>query len=332
MSALFKMLHGVKRITWYILLIELLTVWLLCGCYQKDLCYNHNHASDVTVRFDWRYAPDANPASMFLYLLPKQSDELVLKREYIGKDGGVAQALVGIEYAALGFNSDVSNTLFQRASDSCFIASSKDASVIGRIGIAASELPRVEEAEKQRKAMEVDSLWTAYLSDGVYVSLDDNDNGISPMLVLYPQRIFCTYRVTVLHVDNQDKISSSIAGAMSGLAGGINLMDGSKTSEVVTVPFAVSFASNQSLEATFRCYGNSPVSGIPNKFVIYTVLKDGSKWCYVYDVTEQVMNAPNPYEVEILLDKLPVPSKIDGNCGLKPGVSDWNVIEIPVKM
>lgn len=41
---------------------------------------------------------------------------------------------------------------------------------------------------------------------------------------------------------------------------------------------------------------------------------------------------PNPYEVEIVLDKLPVPTKIGGNSGFTPGVSDWNIIEIPIVM
>ncbi len=64
----------------------------------------------------------------------------------------------------------------------------------------------------------------------------------------------------------------------------------------------------------------------PTIWLDSTVLKDGTKWCYIYDVTKQIKEAPNPYEVEIVLDKLPVPTKIGGNSGFTPGVSDWNII------
>lgn len=75
-----------------------------------------------------------------------------------------------------------------------------------------------------------------------------------------------------------------------------------------------------------------PTEDAANYLVIYTVLKDGTKWCYIYDVTRQIKEAPNPYEVEIVLDKLPVPTNIGGNSGFTPGVSDWNIIEIPIVM
>ena len=135
-----------------------------------------------------------------------------------------------------------------------------------------------------------------------------------------------------MNIDNQQNLSSSIAGSISDLAGGINLSTGKKTVAKVTVPFAVGTTNESTLEGQLRCYGNSPSKAAANYLVIYTVLKDGTKWCYVYDVTKQIKEAPNPYEVEIVLDKLPVPTKIGGNSGFTPGVSDRNIIEIPIVM
>ena len=107
---------------------------------------------------------------------------------------------------------------------------------------------------------------------------------------------------------------------------------GEKTAAKVTIPFAVGTTNESTLEGQLRCYGNSPSEDAANYLVIYTVLKDGTKWCYIYDVTKQIKEAPNPYEVEIVLDKLPVPTNIGGNSGFTPGVSDWNIIEIPIVM
>ena len=75
-----------------------------------------------------------------------------------------------------------------------------------------------------------------------------------------------------------------------------------------------------------------PIRGCRQLFGYIYRVEGWHKVCYIYDVTKQIKEAPNPYEVEIVLDKLPVPTKIGGNSGFTPGVSDWNIIEIPIVM
>ena len=94
----------------------------------------------------------------------------------------------------------------------------------------------------------------------------------------------------------------------------------------------MSLTGDMELKGNFRCFGKIPDANISNKLVIYAILKDGSKWCYVYDITNQIDAAPDPFKVTIVLDKLPIPNKIENNSGLTPGVSDWNVVDIPIKM
>ena len=43
---------------------------LLASCEHKELCYQHPHLTTVRVEFDWRDAPDASPAGMFVYFYP----------------------------------------------------------------------------------------------------------------------------------------------------------------------------------------------------------------------------------------------------------------------
>lgn len=85
------------------------------------------------------------------------------------------------------------------------------------------------------------------------------------------------------------------------------------------------------LKGNFRCFGKIPDANISNKLVIYAILKDGSKWCYVYDITNQIDAAPDSFKVTVVLDKLPIPNKIENNSGLPPRVSDWNAVDIPKK-
>lgn len=48
---------------------------LLTACEHKDLCYDHSHTTQLEVVFDWTEAPDANPATMSLYLYPEDGSE-----------------------------------------------------------------------------------------------------------------------------------------------------------------------------------------------------------------------------------------------------------------
>lgn len=155
-----KIILKVRTAMWY-LFFQAIGIWLLSSCEQKDLCYDHNHASNVKVTFDWEQYPNANPASMCFYLFPREEGERTLKREFIGKNGGIAQALVGVSYTALGFNSDARNTSFRyNISTNSIEASSKDAGAIDRIGISASLLPRAKGTEGERS----DRNPSAYLS------------------------------------------------------------------------------------------------------------------------------------------------------------------------
>lgn len=306
----------------------------VCGfsaCEQKDLCYDHDHASNVRVSFDWRNDTTANPSSMLVYLLPRDSIHPVLKRELIGKDGGYVQASVGVNYSALGFNSGARNTIFSYVPDSCSMeAYSKAADMIESIGVSVKDLPVTRGTEGQRVVLEADSLWSAISEKDIHISLEQNDRGETCDLTLVPRRMFRTYKVKILNVENAEYIFSSIAGSLSGLASGINLSTGESINESVTVGFGMWLnEGNNTLDGSFRCHGS--VSDT-NKLDIYMVLRDGTKWCYSYDVTQQVKDAPDPYNVEIVLDNLPIPNEIGGNSGLSPGVSDWNVIDIPIDM
>lgn len=301
------------------------------SCEQKELCYAHNHTSTIRVNFDWRNAPEANPSSMLFYLFPTE-EASTIKREFIGKDGGFTQALAGISYVALGFNSDIKNTNFRVSEEQASVeAISKTAANIEKIGISSSSLPRAEESKSQRMSKEADKLWSASSEDNIYIPKEEYDKEITYNITLFPQQRYCTYRIKILNIENTDKISPSVAASLSGLAGGVNLTTGEKIEEDVTIPFSINI-KDSSIEGTFLCYGNSINKRESNKLVIYTIMKDGTKWYYVYDVTKQIQDAPDPYNVQIILNNLPVPNKMEGDSGLYPSVNDWNIIEIPVGM
>lgn len=315
-----------------IMTVVVLTAFLLSlqSCDHKELCYDHDHAVGISIKFDWRYSPEANPTSMYMYFFPVGGDYKTLAREFRGKNGGGVELIINRTYDALCFNSNLKNIVFRNiASRETVEAYTKNATTIPNTGISTATLPRADGTSSERMAMECDSLWAAGSKSGITLSLGD----VVKEYVLYPQRRFCSYSVKILNVKNSDKVSSSMGATLSGLAGGVTLLDGQRNSEIVTVPFAVNLNGKDGIiEGHFNCFGCSADTDVLIRLIIYTKLTDETKWYYVYDVTSQVREAADPYNVEIVLSELPVPDIINGGSGFNPDVNGWNRVDITVNM
>lgn len=55
--------------------VSLLVLACASGCSQRELCYDHSHASPVTVIFDWSKAPEAAPETMVVWFFSVDTDE-----------------------------------------------------------------------------------------------------------------------------------------------------------------------------------------------------------------------------------------------------------------
>lgn len=328
----FNIAIRIRQAVWGLFFV-VMALWLLNSCEQKELCYDHNHASNVMVTFNWEKAPEANPSSMFFYLIPRESGGNPLIREFPGKEGGEAKAPVGKSYRSLGFNSDTKNLQYSYIStEGTLEAHNKDASALENIDFSTNLLPRAEGTENEKIVVEADSLYAGTSEKDILVTLEDNDRGVAYDVEVTPKQMFCTYKIIIKNIEHVENVTTSIAGSLSGIAGGINLVTGEKTTDDVIVSFPLSIKENTSLEGQIKCFGRSLTESIANKFIIYAILQDGTKWCYKYDVTQQIEEAPDPKNVEIVLDKLPIPKEIKGNSGITPGVSDWTIVDVPINM
>lgn len=329
------------------LLLTLLLSTLSSCCIYDDYgeCQTQERkVKQIRVKFDWSQYPEANPASMMLFLYPKTGGESTVQREFVGKDGGMTQAVAGVGYSVLAFNSDPQNTYFNSVEgENSYVVSSVDATTIGSFALSASALPRAEGAENERIAAEADSI---YAANGEIDSLMTRaaQSGDTVDIVLYPKPMFHTYRVIVHGMKDTKNLSSTLAGSISGLAGGVNLVTGERIKETVTIPFAAHVADDSTLVADFLCYGDgvteitelNPTSQTENKLVVYTHHNDGSKWSYNTTVTEQVKEQvkEKPDEkVQVEVTKLPDPDKIvDKGGGIDADVNNWEDIVIPTPM
>lgn len=325
-----------------LLLVLLLSTLSGCCIYDdnSECPQPGRKVKQIRVKFDWSQYPKANPASMMVFLYPKTEGENTIQREFVGKEGGMTQAVAGVSYSVLAFNSDPQNTYFNRVEgENSYVVSSVDASTIGSFALSTNALPRAEGAENERMAAEADSI---YAANGEIDSLMTRavQSGDTVDIVLQPHPMFHTYRVIVHGVKDTKNLSSTLAGSISGLAGGVNLVTGQKITETVTIPFAAKMANDSTLVADFLCYGDgmteiteiNPTPKTENKLVIYTQRTDGSKWSYTTNVTEQVKGS-TAEDVTVEVVKLPIPDKIiDKGGGIDANVDNWEDIVIPTPM
>lgn len=302
------------------------------SCRHKDLyMLDEPSTQHIVVQFDWRNAPDANPESMAMYLY---DSDYLNPRRYIfnNRFGGETKVTFGTHHA-LCLNADNTNWahLGYTENHRTFQISTLDADRLSGQGLQASALPRAKSAESERMACTPLMAWGSSTSDINIIPKNGTDT-----IKFYPDELVCHYTVDIYDVDNLDGVNStSIDAGLSGMAEGMNVARNIGTDNTVTMAFTLSTVSNQNaLHGEFLTFGECENTHANHFLTIYTILVDGSKWCYTYDVTGQITNAPDPRHVHIVVRGLPLPQPPPGGGGaaLKPDVNDWQIIDIHLQM
>ena len=293
---------------------------LLAACEQKELCYDHSHTADLEVVFDWRNAPGAQPASMRLYLFPDEGGHPLLY-EFAGREGGTITVPAG-SYHAICMNNDTEFILFRHQEH----YEQFEAALTG--GTFARPVPRAEGTATQEVRSTPDRLWSDH-ADEVEVKAPAQGQ----QLVLYPSLSVCRYTVEIRNVANLKYLKrGEIFGALTGMAGGLVMSTGRTAGEMVTLPFDMESDRTSHLYAEFYTFGCPADSAAPQYLMGYAILNDGKKYSFTYDVTAQIHEAPDPMNVHIVLDGLPLPKPIDNGGGFTPTVDDWNTEEVEISM
>ncbi len=285
---------------------------LLTACQHKELCYDHSHVGSLQVVFDWRYAPDACPASMRLYLFPETEGEPLLY-EFDNCTGGNIDVPAG-HYRALCLNSDTEFILFRniRHYESF------------EIYLTDGSFPRVVPRAAVRAIRSVpDKLWYDRV-EGVGVLA----NCEGQTLTFYPQIAVRHYTVEIKNATNLNYLASGeVFGSLTDMSGGFLPGTGRPADELVTLPFDMTLEDETTVTADFYTFGCPPASTVPHKLIVYAMLNDGSKYSFTYDVTSAIHEAPDPMNVHIELDGFPLPKPIDNGSGFNLGIDDWEAIE-----
>lgn len=313
-------------------LIPLILIVILAsaGCQrQQELCFDHDRHERIPmdVEFDWSDHPDADPATMSLYLFPEDGRPSI-RYEFEGRDGGRILVPAG-RYTAIALNSDTEEILVEETDRlETFRVRLRDANELQGLSMRSSEVPRAPGAEGERMAYAPTKLWRVR-TDGLFA--DEGTEEVQKFR-LRPTDVLCRYSVRIDSVANIGDVQS-VSATLSGMAGGMLFHDGTLTGEIVTIPLEITPSEGVSLSGTWmslghcghsRCRtdGDSPQE--KHIFTVYAVLADGSRWYHNYTVTEQ-MHATDSGECEIILDRLELPKAMSGG-GFNISIGEWQTI------
>ena len=129
--------------------------------------------------------------------------------------------------------------------------------------------------------------------------------------------------------------------SLSGMSGSVFCAAEQVRREYVTLPFEASAGDDTTIEGEFHTFGHYDAdtdvtragddAEAPHKLVLYVWLKDGSKYYYTFDVTDQVDEAPEKRRVHIVIDGLTLPEPITGG-DMDVAVDDWIVVNEDITM
>lgn len=301
---------------------------LLTACEHKDLCYDHSHTTQLEVVFDWTEAPDADPATMSLYLYPEDGSE-PMRYEFTDRTGGTITVPIGV-YDALCVNSDKETHRIQNKErmETFQVTTGDSRTLRGALSTRSETAPLARGAEEERSVLEPEALWSDHAE-----RLDIHPETGIQKIVLTPKSRVSYCSVEVRNVENLRHVSA-ISASLTGMAGGWLAGVDELTEEKVTIPFEVHANEDKTtLRGDLNFFGHCPKVDGTHKLMIYAQMSDGQTYYYEKDVTDQLHDpAQDPTHIVIVIDKLPLPKPITGGGGLQPTVKDWQEIYIDLPM
>jgi hypothetical protein len=304
--------------------VALTTIVTLSSCDHKDLCY-HSHRSygKLHVVYDWQKAPEADPEIMMLYFY-KMDDDAASPYIYSFKDckGGTIELPNGT-YRVITYNGN-SDAVFSSYTDSFsgHLLYTREASIIepstGYSGYSSSNVPRTPQSANEPVRITGDQMW-AYVEVGIVVDINEDEE---QTITLYPEEVACHYTYEIRNVENLT-YAVRMNAALTGMSGVYYpaQMETDDTPTTLTLESYWSLDTNR-IFGEFYTFGRCDVASVLNQMELYVWSSDGAQHAYGttgndahFDVTDQVVNAPDPRNVHIIIDGLTLYKPENGGDG-----------------
>lgn len=322
-------MRNLHRIILYAIVITLSAT----SCQHKELCYDHSHTIYANIEFDWTKSPEADPKTMSLYLFDEDGTNPE-RYEFVNREGGRIRLMTGT-YQAICLNSDTEVICHENTDNfSTYTITTDEVDILSGMstqGIMKASAPRVKGTEDQKVISPLEKIWCHQMTN-----IEFTEDGANT-LTLTPEKSYAHVKLEILNVENLLH-TTAVSGAITGLADGYIIGLDKLSEGLATIPFELKVTGEKKdrLEGEFYTFGHCPNAMNKHILTIYVIMRDGSKWVYTVDVTDQMHNISSEI-ITIVIDQLPIPELDpdepgEGGGGFMPTVDDWNTINIGINM
>lgn len=294
-----------------------------------------------TIKNNWQLCYDAMPSGMAYIFFPHDSSE-PWRFDFASRDAGKVNMALG-EYSFLSYNDDTYNVLFcgEDGYDS-YEAYTPGRDLLGSI-------PREERGESLPRSTDErivgcpDMMWGCAYSvfslqyDGVrfapFAAIRfDAVMEYSPDFVLTAVQRPLTARYT-FRIEDVENLSGvkSMSAALSGMAGSMLIASGKKEAYPSTLSIKASILDSTTVGGEFFTFGVPGEPSVDNIFSLFVIIKDGRRFCYQFDVTDQVRLALDPMNVCLVVRGLKLENPDTGNdTGFEVAVDGWETVIVDI--
>lgn len=252
----------------------------------------------LTVVNDWRACDDAAPGGMAYMFFPDDGSE-PWRFDFAGREAGRVALAVG-GYRFLSFNDDTYHVTF-RGDDGydTYEAYTPASDLLGAIPLAERGESLPQRADGEMAVGCPDMMWgcayDAFRLGYAGVRYTTTPGGAvvnAPDFVLtaYQRPLTARYTFRVEDVENLSGVRS-MSAALSGMAGAMMLASGHKRAYPSTLTLEASAIDSSTVGGKFCTFGIDDNPTASNTLSLFVVIKDGRRFVYRFDVTDQVRSA-----------------------------------------
>lgn len=298
----------------------------LCGmtsCTHKDIIEDIGQTGlpIVNVEYDWAPTEIFRPDGLANLFYSSHPESQSYWRSDLRPNGGSLR-LPSDNYDVVAFNNDTENIIFTDIDN--FDTFSFSSPQINTSDIPEDQLP----FPPQKLYQQPDRMWAALSKD-----INITETSSPQTITLSPRRITRDYHNVMTGIEN---LESAIRyySVVSDLSHKFSIANHCQTGPACSIGNFMQPVDKSTISTTITNFGVNRDSE-QQHLAVYMWLADGSKKAYIYDVTEQIREAPDSMNLVIRVKgpSLPVitPGTGGGGTGgMDVGVDNWDIIDIEI--
>ncbi len=176
--------------------------------------------------------------------------------------------------------------------------------------------------------------WFSLEASGVELRRKEDDPEISysdRILFIYPHLLTPRYSYVVSDISNLSGVARMCA-SLSGMSPSLELATEEPSGEHVTLPLAAERSGEGEVSGSIYTFGPAADEDTAHKLTLYFWLVDGNKFKYEFDVSRQILEAPDKMDVILKVGgiELPESGPPAGDGAFDVTVDGWNTYIIDI--